>query len=86
MAVVAAAYLHNRTVNTNTDSKTPQELFLNIKPQVDNLRVFGSWAFVHVPVERRKKLDDRAVKMCFVGYLAGSKGWKFWNPVDNGFT
>lgn len=86
MAVASAAYLHNRTVSTNTDGRTPQELFLKIKPQVDNLRVFGSWAFVHVPVERRKKLDDRAIKMRFFGYLAGSKGWKFWNPIDNGFT
>lgn len=86
MAVTSAAYLHNRTSNTNTDGKTPQELFLTIKPQVDNLRVFGSWAFVHVPVEKRKKLDHRAVKCRFVGYLAGSKGWRFWDPTTNFFV
>lgn len=56
-----------------------------LKPQVDHLRIFGSWAFVHVPVEKRKKLDDRAVKCRFVGYLDGSKGWRFWNPVTDEF-
>lgn len=83
LAVASAAYLHNRTVNTNTGDKIPQELFLRIKPQVDNLRIFGSWVFVHVPVKKRKKLDDQAVKMRFVGYLEESKGWRFWNTVDN---
>lgn len=86
MVVASAVYLRNRTVVTNTGGKTPQELFLNTKPQVENLRVFELWAFVHVPVERRKRLDDRAVKMRFVGYLAVSKGWTFWTPVDNSFT
>lgn len=86
LAVVSAAYLHNRTVNVNTVSKTLQEMFMKIKPQVDNLQVFGSWAFVHVPVEERKKLDHRAIKCRFVGYLAGSKGWRFWEPGSNTFV
>lgn len=77
MAVKSAAYIHNCTMNTTTDGKTPQEMFLNLKPQVDNLRVFGSWDFVHVPVQKRRKLDHRAVRSCFVGYLEGSKGWRF---------
>lgn len=85
MAVASAGYLHNRTINVNTGTKTPQEMFLGTKPQADNLRVFGSWAFVHVPAEKRKKLDHRATKARFVGYLAGSKGWKFWEPKNNTF-
>lgn len=85
MAVASAGYLHNRTINVNTGSKTPQEIFIGLKPQADNLRVFGSWVFVHVPVEKRKKLDHRAVKCRFIGYLAGSKGWKFWEPKSNTF-
>lgn len=39
----------------------------------------------HVPQEIRKKLDVRAIKCRFVGYLARSKGWKFWNPLTNEF-
>lgn len=85
LAATTAAYLHNRTPNSNTDGKTPQEILLKEKPNVDHLRVFGSWAFVHVPQEIRQKLDHRAVKCKFVGYLARSKGWKFWNPETNEF-
>lgn len=86
LEVVSAAYLHNRTVNVNTGSVTPQELFMKVKPQVDNLRVLGLWAFVHVLVEKRKKLDHQAVKSHFVGYLAGLKGWRFWEPETNTFV
>lgn len=86
MAVKSAAYIHNCTMNTTTDGKTPQEMFLNLKPQVDNLRVLGSWDFVHVPVQKRRKLDHRAVKSCFVGYLEGSKGCRFWEPKINNFV
>lgn len=54
MVVASAAYLHNRTINTNTKAKAPQELFLGVHAQVNNLRIFGSCAFVHVPAERSK--------------------------------
>lgn len=85
MAATTAAYLHNRTPNSNTDGKTPQELLLNEKPSIEHLRFFGSWAYVHIPQELRKKLDRRAVKCRFVGYLARSKGWLFWNPITKEF-
>lgn len=85
LAATTAAYLHNRIPNGNTGDKTPQEILLNEKPNVDHLRVFGSWVYVHIPQELRKKLDERAVKCRFVGYLARSKGWKFWNPLTNEF-
>lgn len=85
MAVASAGYLHNRTINSNTGTKTPQEVFMGAKPQADNLRIFDSSVFVHVPVEKRRELDHRGIKCRFVGYLAGSKGWKFWEPKTNSF-
>lgn len=62
LAATTAAYLHNRTPNSNTNGKTPQEILLDKKPSVEHLQIFGSWAFVHVPQELQKKLDHRAVK------------------------
>lgn len=40
--------------------------------------MFGSTVYVHVPKERRKKLDAKAWKGIFVGY--SNNGYKVWNP------
>ena len=50
-------------------------------PTVSHLRVFGSIAYVHVPSQRRSKLDDRSEKHVFVGYDKQSKGYKIYNPI-----
>jgi len=39
------------------------------------LKVFRALAFAHV---RQDKLDARAVKCIFIGYLKGVKGYKLW--------
>nr|GEX68420.1 copia-type polyprotein [Tanacetum cinerariifolium] len=58
------------------DNKTLQEALNGLKPTVSHLRVFGSIAYVHVPSQRRLKLDDRSEKHVFVGYDKQSKGQK----------
>jgi len=45
------------------------------------LTVFGIDAYVHVPKEKRTKLDSKYEKCIFIGYKDGLKGYKFWNPV-----
>ncbi|GKA02678.1 retrovirus-related pol polyprotein from transposon TNT 1-94 [Tanacetum coccineum] len=40
-----------------------------------------SIAYVHVPSQRRSKLDDRSEKHVFVGYDKQSKGYKLYNLV-----
>lgn len=72
LAETTAAYLHNSIPNRNTQGKTPQELLLKEKTFVKHLRIFGSWVFVHIPHELRKKLDHCAIKCCLVRYLARS--------------
>jgi hypothetical protein len=42
--------------------------------------VFGSIAYVHIPKEKRKKLDAKAKKCIFVGYSDEQKGYKCYNP------
>ena len=44
------------------------------------MRVFGSIAYVHVPDERREKLDDKSERFIFIGYDSSSKGYKLYNP------
>jgi hypothetical protein len=42
--------------------------------------VFGSIAYVHIPKEKRRKLDAKAEKCIFVGYSDEQKGYKCYNP------
>jgi hypothetical protein len=42
--------------------------------------VFGSVAYVHIPKEKRKKLDAKAEKCNLVGYSDEQKGYKCYNP------
>ncbi|GJX67573.1 retrovirus-related pol polyprotein from transposon TNT 1-94 [Tanacetum coccineum] len=61
-AVDCAVYLLNRCPSKSLDNKTPQEAWNGLKPTVSHLRVFGSIAYVHVPSQKRSKLDDRSEK------------------------
>lgn len=39
-----------------------------MKPNLQHIRIFGSIGYVHVPKEKRRKLDKKSVKMLLVGY------------------
>ncbi|GJY95415.1 retrovirus-related pol polyprotein from transposon TNT 1-94 [Tanacetum coccineum] len=80
-AVDCAVYLLNRCPSKSLVNKTPQEAWNGIKPTVSHLRIFGSIAYVHVPSQRRSKIDDRSKKHVFVGYDKQSKDYKLYNPV-----
>jgi hypothetical protein len=43
--------------------------------------VFGCFAFVHVPKEKRKKLDYRATPSIFVGYSISTKQYFVYDPL-----
>jgi hypothetical protein len=61
---------------------TPNEVWSGKKPLVSHLKVFGCDAFVHVPKEKRSKLDKKATKCIFIGYKEGMKGYKLWDPAS----
>ena len=50
------------------------------KPNLRHLRVFGSIAYVHVPKEKRRKLDAKVKKCILVGYSDEQKVYKCYNP------
>ncbi|GAQ93484.1 hypothetical protein KFL_015700010 [Klebsormidium nitens] len=80
-AVLTASYVRNRTA-TKTHGKTPLELFFGQKPSVKELRVFGCKAFVHTPIQKRKKLDPVAKTGVFLGYEPGTKGYRILLTSD----
>ena len=55
------------------------ELYFERKPNLRHLRVFGSITYVHVPKEKRRKLDAKAEKCILVGYSDEQKGYKCYN-------
>lgn len=82
-AIHTANYLLNRLPCSATN-RTPYELWYGEKPEYKHLRIFGSIAYVHVPKEKRKKLDQKSQRMIFVGYADGRKAYRFLDPkTDN---
>jgi hypothetical protein len=61
-------------------NKTPEEVFLGIKPEVWNLRIFGCLIYIHVPKEKRTQMETSGKKGVFVGYSEISKAYRIYVP------
>jgi hypothetical protein len=59
---------------------TPEEAFSGKKPSVEHLRIFGCPVYIHVPKDKRKKLEPSGKKGIFVGYSDTSKAYKIYVP------
>jgi hypothetical protein len=68
-AATSACYLYNRTPHSSLGFFTPYEFFYGKKPNIDNICIFGSRAFVHDQhVPRSKKAKPRATQQYLVGF------------------
>ena len=74
-----ACYLVNRSPSLALEDKTPQDVWTGKKPSLSHLRVFGCDAYIHVPKEKRTKLDSKFERCIFIGYKDGLKCYKLWN-------
>ena len=75
-AVDTAVHTYNRTPTRTIGWHTPHELWnTGHIPDVSYFHVFGCKAFVHVPEDKRKKLDPKVIEMTLIGYEPGSKGY-----------
>ena len=79
-ALCTVVYTLNRTPRSANPGITPYEAFFGIKPDVSNLRIFGSLAYVHVQKDKRGQFGSHMEKCIFLGYPDGYKGWRFYNP------
>ena len=75
-AASTATYVYNRIPNAPFKGKNPYEIWYSLKPDLSHLRVFGCVAYALVPEAMRRKFDDRTVKMRFLGYQKGHRGYK----------
>lgn len=71
-AVLTANHIQNRVLTRSTKC-TPFELLYGEKPTFQDFHTFGEEAMTWIPKEKRKKLDDVAIKLRFVGYDPSAK-------------
>jgi len=82
-AVLTAAHVHNRVPSRSHGDISPLQHWTGQLPGIGHLRVFGSTTWVHVPKEKRLKLDPKSVKCLLIGYEeeTGSKIYRLYDPI-----
>jgi hypothetical protein len=55
-------YIQNRCPHKALEEKTPEEVCVGKKPSVDHLRIFSSHVYIHIPKEKRTKLEPSGKK------------------------
>jgi hypothetical protein len=55
-------------------------MFTGEKPEVNHLRIFGCPVYIHVPKDKRSKLDPLGKKGIFVGYSETLKAYRVYIP------
>lgn len=53
------------------------------KMTIEHLKVFGTKCFIHVPKQKRQKLDAKAEKGFLVGYCDNKDGYRVYVPVKD---
>jgi hypothetical protein len=75
-------YIQNRSPHKILGEKTPKETISRLNPVIGHLRIFGCQFYIHVPVEKRTKLEPSRQKGIFVGYNETSKAYRIFIPVQ----
>ena len=65
-ACSTAVYLQSRSPHRAVGSRTPEEAFTGVRPDVGHFKMFGCLTFSHVPSKKRTKLEPTAKKGIFV--------------------
>jgi transposase InsO family protein len=65
-AIAYTVYTRNRVIS-KTSLITPFQRWYQTKPNISNLRIFGSASFIHVPKGERRELEPKSINCYFVG-------------------
>jgi hypothetical protein len=78
--VSTAVHIYNRTPTRTLEWRTPHETWNpGHVPDVSYFFVFGCKGYMHVPADKRRKLDAKAIEVTLVGYEPGSNGYRLWD-------
>jgi hypothetical protein len=75
-ALTASVYIYNRTPHSAIEFKTPYEMKFKNKPDISNIRIFGSIAY-YKNKTKTNKLEPKANKGILIGY--GSNQYRIWD-------
>lgn len=73
-----AVYIQNKCPHFLLDNKTPEEAFSGKKPDIIHFRIFGCPVYIHIPKEKRSKLEPSRKKGIFVGFNESSKAYRIY--------
>jgi hypothetical protein len=59
--VKTVVYITNWCLTKALDSKTPQEAWISGKPDVFHLKVFDCKTYVHIPNEKKRKIEYKSI-------------------------
>jgi hypothetical protein len=79
-AFMTAMYVQNHSPHQILKKITLEEAFTKEKPKIEHFRIFGCLVYLHVPKEKRSKLDPSGRKGTFVGYSESSKAYRIYIP------
>jgi hypothetical protein len=79
-ATSTTVYIQNMCPHDILKDKNLEEVFSGIKTEVGHLRIFGCLVYIHVPKEKRTKMEPSGKKGVFVGYGKKSKDYKVYVP------
>jgi hypothetical protein len=54
---MTTVYVQNRSPHKTLRNMMSEEAFTGVKPEVGHFRIFGCPVYIHVPKEKRIKLD-----------------------------
>ena len=78
-AVLAIAYIYNRTPHSSLGFKTPYEVAFNIKPNIDNIKIWGLIIYYKIKGPNNYKLHLQAQQGILIGYGQDSHNYKIFN-------
>ncbi len=79
-ATRTTVYVQNKVSHSALEFKTPKEVFSRKKPEVSHLKIFGCPVFIHIPEDKRTKLDASGKQRLYVGYCEVSKAFRIYIP------
>ena len=79
-ASTTTVYVQNKSPHQILKNITPEEAFTRVKHEVGHFRIFGCPVYIHVPKEKRTKLEPSGRKGTFVGYSESSKAYRIYIP------